>query len=77
MARKKNEIITNLKCEECDNVSFIPRTVGDLREKGHVKDFWCFKCKKETKHRDFIYEYDVIGTFALSKDEIQGLNVKN
>jgi len=49
------------------------RKDGEKRKKGHVKDLWCWKCKKETKHRDFIYEYDVFGAFALPDEEINEL----
>lgn len=66
-------IQTNLKCNECGNVANIMRKDGEKRKKGHVKDLWCWKCKKETKHRDFIYEYDVFGAFALPDEEINEL----
>jgi len=63
--------MTNLKCTCCDNIIQIPRGVGEKRNKGHVKHLWCYKCKEETAHRDFINDYDVTGVYSLSKEEME------
>ena len=73
MVNVKRMVMTNLKCSDCGNVTNIPRFKGEWRKKGHIKTLWCFKCKKDTQHRDFINEYDVFGAFALTKDEIDEL----
>lgn len=75
MRKRNNMIITNLKCEECDNVFNIPRKNGDKRGKGHVKHVWCFICKETTAHRDFINDYDVFGRFSLDREDIEMLKI--
>jgi hypothetical protein len=48
--RKRNDIyISELLCGECGAVFPIPRKKGERREQGHIKDLWCFRCKKITK----------------------------
>ena len=55
--------ISNFYCTElgCNYSIPLPRS-RKQREKGHVKDVWCPKCKRVTPHVevracDFIYEY--------------------
>ena len=73
MGRRINRVfMTNLKCEDCSNIFKIPRKRGETREKGHTKHVWCYKCKKITAHKDFHNEYDIIGAFALNKEELSG-----
>lgn len=72
-SKRGRMILTNLKCEECGNVFNIPRKRGELRDKGHTKHVWCFKCKKQTAHHDFINDYDIMGQFSLSSEEINEL----
>ncbi|QIA28712.1 hypothetical protein [Phage f2b1] len=50
MASKKATVPAHLNCGECNNPVQILRVRGRMKEKGHVKDMWCYKCKKETKH---------------------------
>ena len=52
--------ISNFYCTECNYSIPLPRS-RKQREKGHIKDVWCPKCKKVTGHLevrscDFIYE---------------------
>lgn len=65
MGRGAKMITTNLKCEECSNIFNIPRKHGEKRDRGHIKHIWCYKCKKETAHKDFNNDYDIIGNFSL------------
>ena len=43
-----------LICKECESKFPIPRNKGSLREKNHVKDLWCYRCHKVTKHLENI-----------------------
>ena len=43
-------VIENYNCENCNNIFPIPRNKGQLRNKKHIKDIYCIKCKKITKH---------------------------
>jgi Fe2+ or Zn2+ uptake regulation protein len=51
--RKRNDIyISKLVCTECGEMFPIPRRHSKRREKGHIKDIWCFKCNKITKFKE-------------------------
>jgi hypothetical protein len=39
-----------LKCSTCNNITTIQRRRGELRELGHIKHLWCYKCKDTTAH---------------------------
>lgn len=52
--------ISNFYCTVCNHVTPLPRC-RKQREKGHIKDLWCLRCKQVTQHVevrscDFIYE---------------------
>ena len=49
MRKRKDIYISYLRCGECGAVFPIPRKKGARREQGHIKDLWCFRCKKITK----------------------------
>jgi hypothetical protein len=40
---------TFLQCPCCGTVTTIHRKIGKLKELQHVKDLWCWRCKKEQK----------------------------
>lgn len=42
--------ISNLMCSWCGSNFPMPRRSNRLRGKRHIKDIWCYKCKKVTKH---------------------------
>lgn len=42
-----------LRCLNCNNVQTIYRRKAKLREMGHFKHIYCYKCKKRTKHIEF------------------------
>ena len=44
--------ISELHCTECNTVFPIPRRRAKRREKGHIKDLWCYRCKKITKFKE-------------------------
>lgn len=54
---------TDLVCLNCGNVFTIYRSYN-YKKVGHIKDLWCYSCKKVTKHyevRDiskFMYDID-------------------
>ncbi len=41
---------SKLNCKECDSVFMVPRKRSRKREEGHIKDLYCVKCGKVTKH---------------------------
>lgn len=41
---------TSLYCSECGNKASIFRRKNRRKSFGHIKDLWCYKCKKVTKH---------------------------
>ena len=50
MSNKTRVIISDLVCLECGNVNSIYRKLNSQRPVSHIKDLWCYKCKKNTKH---------------------------
>jgi hypothetical protein len=50
MRRVSNTTICELTCTCCGTVFPIQRKSNKLKEDNHIKDLWCVKCKKETKH---------------------------
>lgn len=46
--------MSSLYCEKCDNKMLIPRKNGKLREQGHMKHMWCFKCKEVRGHLEYV-----------------------
>ena len=43
---------TDLVCTQCGTEFYIYRSKGRLREKGHIKDIWCYVCQEVTPHRE-------------------------
>ena len=41
--------ISTCICKVCGFKMPIPRNHGNPREKGHIKDLWCPRCKIQTK----------------------------
>ena len=41
---------SKLNCKECGSVFTVPRKRSRKREEGHIKDLYCVKCGKVTKH---------------------------
>ena len=64
MSNKNRFKPSDLVCLDCGNVASIMRGSGRYRPKGHIKDLWCYKCQKVTKHYEvhdiskFMYEYN-------------------
>ena len=46
--RKRYATVSRFHCTECNATTPLPRY--SPRERGHIKDIWCFSCKKVTKH---------------------------
>lgn len=56
-------VISTLVCPECGMEIPIPRNHGRQREKGHIKDIYCPKCRevkqcKEIKYSEFYRNLD-------------------
>lgn len=49
MARYKT-VTTELMCLNCGTMLPISRKSHKQKEKNHLKDIWCYKCKAVTKH---------------------------
>ena len=45
--------ISTFVCPDCGTEMPIPRWHGRRREKGHIKDLYCPKCKKTQKFKEF------------------------
>ena len=53
MARHNPKMFeSKLVCKKCGAVMWIPRRIGYKREKHHIKDLWCFKCKAIEKFEE-------------------------
>lgn len=65
---------TDLVCLECGNVFIIMRKGCCLKKVSHLKNLWCYKCKKVTNH----YEVRDIDKFMLLEvDDEEKLFVKD
>lgn len=51
---------THFECtkEGCTAKIQLPRAKSDMREKGHIKTMWCYKCKEETDHIEQHTEFE-------------------
>ena len=52
MKKHRDMYISILRCGECGSVFPIPRMKHARREKGHIKDIWCYKCGNVTKFKE-------------------------
>ncbi len=72
--------MTNLICLECGSAFPLFRRTNRQKTTGHIKDLWCIKCEKITKH----YEVKNIDIFLFPdyqddevKQYIKGLITNN
>lgn len=42
--------LSTLICPKCKNKAYIWRPTGQKRETGHLKKFYCYKCKIKINH---------------------------
>ena len=56
---------TELICLNCGNVFPIYRRDCCLKTQGHIKDLWCYKCQKVTKH----YEVRELSRYSFYDEE--------
>lgn len=54
--KRRNFVISEFHCTECELIIPLPRIHGRQREKGHVKDIWCPKCQRKMKFREVRYK---------------------
>jgi hypothetical protein len=47
--KRRSMAISMLVCGVCGSRFFVPRSRAKLREKGHIKDIYCYVCKEVTK----------------------------
>ena len=52
MKKHRDMYISLLRCGECGSVFPRPRMKHARREKGHIKDIWCYKCGMITKFKE-------------------------
>lgn len=60
--------ISEFVCPKCNGTFPLPR-VGNQREKGHIKDLWCPKCKQRVKTKE-IRSIDYVKT--MLGDDLHG-----
>ena len=61
-------VISTLVCRDCGAKFPIPRKANQLREYGHIKDLWCYKCKSVTKFIEKPFLTEVENRFPASKN---------
>lgn len=49
MVRRRAWALSELKCNQCGNITPIQRRKALMRKGGHIKHLYCWKCKRETK----------------------------
>lgn len=52
MKKRSDMYISELRCTICGAVFPIPRMKHKKRERGHIKDLWCYRCAKTTKFEE-------------------------
>ena len=58
--KRKPMMMSLFVCPECGLEMFLPGIHGSQREKGHIKDIYCFKCK-DVKESYRNLDGDIIG----------------
>jgi hypothetical protein len=58
-------VISTLVCGDCGSKFPIPRKANQLREYGHIKDLWCYKCKRVAKFVENVLPQEIENRFAL------------
>ena len=41
--------VSTLHCLSCGASMPIPRRIGRLREKNHIKTMWCYRCRRKSQ----------------------------
>lgn len=69
--KRKVRVISNLICPECGLNFPLPRTHGEKRKNGHIKDVYCPKCNKVQKFKEYKYNqsYRTLDGEILEKAE--------
>ena len=52
MRKRRNMINSDFICPECGTVIPLPRIHGRRREKNHIKDLYCPRCKEVRKFKE-------------------------
>lgn len=50
--KRSDMYVSELRCTVCGAVFPIPRRKSKKRETEHIKDIWCYRCKKVTKFKE-------------------------
>lgn len=53
MKKGKKYSISLCVCPQCGKEMYVPRSCGDMRNKGHLKDLWCPFCKSVLSMREY------------------------
>ncbi|MBP3634832.1 MAG: hypothetical protein J6J17_00015 [Bacilli bacterium] len=67
---KIKTVKSDLLCHECGSITSIQRRQSNKREKYHIKDLYCYKRNKATKHIE-LKDCDFVKAELLSKDELK------
>lgn len=55
--KKQSMTKTKLQCTECKSIFELFRKTRKQKKFGHIKNLYCFNCKKITKHIELKNEY--------------------
>lgn len=47
---RRKVFLSKLTCILCRYPVVIPRTSGKARPAGHIKTYWCIRCRRRTPH---------------------------
>jgi len=72
MSNKTCTQLSNLVCLDCGNIMMIQRKKSNLKKVGHIKDLYCIKCNKITKH----YEVKEINKFLWIYNDLNDNNLQ-
>lgn len=48
--KKRKYIVRVFKCQECGMMNFATKMQSNMTGKKHIKDMYCSRCEKTTKH---------------------------
>lgn len=58
---RKKFTVSKMICTNCGREGIpIPRKTSKARERGHLKELYCYNCKAMHNHREFRSEWDEI-----------------
>ena len=70
--QKQKTILSDLICSDCGSQITISRKISGLREKYHIKDLYCVRCDKITKHIE-VRNLDIVKKELEFKDDLNDI----